>query len=113
MLIRYFRQNTTYRVRASRGLRFPVVFVFCGGSSPAKRPVSSIWPPVVGLMDLSVRAVGTSIRYLITQLGQCAEILEAAGLSDIGDHSPQYEGLLGCLRVVWLLGRAFSMTGTE
>ena len=62
MLIRLFQQDTTYSVRAWRGLRFPVVCENSSGSSPAKRPVSSIWPPVVGLMDLSVRAVGTSMR---------------------------------------------------
>jgi len=62
MLIRLFQQGTTYSVRAWHGLRFPVVFVNSSGSSPAKRPVRSIWPTVVGLMDLSVRGVGTSVR---------------------------------------------------
>jgi hypothetical protein len=62
MLIRLFQQDTTYSVRAWRGLRFPVVCENSSGSSPAKRFVRSIWPPVVGLMDLSVRGVGTSVR---------------------------------------------------
>ena len=62
MLIRLFQQDTTYSVRAWHGLRFPVVCENFSGSSPAKRPVRSIWPPVVGLMDLSVRGVGTSVR---------------------------------------------------
>ena len=62
MLIRLFQQYTTYSVRAWRGRRFPVVCENSSDSSPAKRPVSSIWPPVVGLMDLSVRGVETSVR---------------------------------------------------
>ena len=62
MLIRLFQQGTTYSVGAWRGLPFPVVFVNSSGSSLAKRAVRSIWPPVVGLMDLSVRGVGTSVR---------------------------------------------------
>jgi hypothetical protein len=62
MLIRLFQQDTTYSVRAWRGLRFPVVCENSSGSSPAKRPVGSIWPPVVGLMDLSVRGAGTGVR---------------------------------------------------
>ena len=62
LLIRLFQQDTRYSVRAWRGQRFPVVCENSSGSSPAKRAVRSIWPPVVGLMDLSVRDVGTSVR---------------------------------------------------
>ena len=62
MLIRLFQQDTTYSVWGWRGLRFPVVCESSSGSSPAKRPVRNIWPPVVGLMDLSVRGVGTSVH---------------------------------------------------
>lgn len=64
MLIRLFQQDTRYSVRAWRGLRFRVVCENSSGSLPTKRPVRSIWPPVVGLMDLSVRGVGTSVRML-------------------------------------------------
>jgi hypothetical protein len=62
MLIRLFQQDTRYSVRAWRGLRFPVVCENSSGSSAAKRPVRSIWPRVVGLMDLSVLDVGTNVR---------------------------------------------------
>jgi len=62
MLIRLFQQDTTYSVRRWRGLRFHVVCVNSSDSSLAKRPVRSIWPPVVGLTDLSVRGAGTSVR---------------------------------------------------
>src|SRR5262249_26031789 len=62
MLIRLFQQDSTYSVRGWRGLRFPVVFVNSSASSPAKRPVRSIWLTVVGRTDLSVRGVGTSVR---------------------------------------------------
>jgi hypothetical protein len=62
MLIRLFQQGTTYSVRAWRGLPFPVVFVNFSGNSLAKKPVRSIWPIVVGLMDLSVRGAGTTVR---------------------------------------------------
>jgi hypothetical protein len=62
MLIRLFQQDTTYSVRAWRGLRFPVVCENSSGSSPVKSPVRNIWPPVVGLMDLTVRDVGTSVH---------------------------------------------------
>jgi len=62
LLIRLFQQDTTYSVGAWGGQRFPVVCENSSGSSPAKRFVRSIWPPVVGLMDLSVRGVGTSVR---------------------------------------------------
>ena len=64
MLIRLFQQNTTYSVRAWHSRRFPEACVNFSGSLPTKRPVRSIWPPVVGLMDLSVRGVGTSVRML-------------------------------------------------
>lgn len=62
MLIRLFQQDTRYSVRAWGGQRFPVVCENSSGSSPAKRPVRSIWLRVVGLMDLSVRGVGTSVH---------------------------------------------------
>jgi hypothetical protein len=62
MLIRLFQHNTTYSVRRWRGLRFHIVCANSSDSSLAKRPVRSIWPPVVGLTDLSVRSAVTSVR---------------------------------------------------
>ena len=60
LLIRLFQHATKYSVGACRVRLFLETCANFSVSSPAKRPVSNIWPPVAGPMASRVGAAGTS-----------------------------------------------------